>query len=92
MKKSQLVSGDKPLTKLFTDSAKSTVYKLPTKYVDGTYTGCKTCSTGKNHGGAPGKKKKTTKPKPSKKATKKEEKPKEQGTWGGKPEGGEEEY
>ena len=52
LKKSQLVNGDKPLTKLFTDSATSTVYKLPTKYVDGTYTGCNTCATGTNHGGS----------------------------------------
>ena len=54
LKKSQLVKGDKPLTKLFTDSANSdSDYKLPTHYVDGKYTGCKTCSTGgKNHGGS----------------------------------------
>jgi len=43
---------DVKLAKLFKDSeAKTAVYRLPTKPADGTYTGCKICKGGKNHGG-----------------------------------------
>ena len=52
LRKDQFVAGDLELTKLFTDSATSTTYKLPTRSVNGTYTGCNICSTGHNHGGA----------------------------------------
>jgi hypothetical protein len=43
---------DVGLTKMFKDSEdKTAVYRLPTRPVDGTYNGCKTCTGGKNHGG-----------------------------------------
>ena len=42
------LAGDKALAKIFSDSGKT--YVLPTKPVDGTYTGCNTCSSGTNHG------------------------------------------
>ena len=45
-KKEQFVAGDLKLSKLFTDSDTSDIYKLPTHNVDGTYTGCNTCSDG----------------------------------------------
>jgi hypothetical protein len=49
LKKSQFVGKDSKLSKLFQKSG--TTYTLPTKYVDGKYHGCKTCSGGPNHGG-----------------------------------------
>ena len=54
LKKTQLAKTDKPLYKLFDASAKKTAaYRLATKPVDGTYTGCKKClrKGGKSHGG-----------------------------------------
>jgi len=54
LKKTQLAKIDKQLYKLYDASAKKTaVYRLPTKPVDGTYTGCKKClrKGGKSHGG-----------------------------------------
>lgn len=54
LKKADLVKTDKVLTKLYQDSEKKTAsYRLPTKHVDGIYTGCKKCSQtgGKSHGG-----------------------------------------
>ena len=54
LKKTQLAKTDKPLYQLFDASAKKTAaYRLPTKPVDGTYTGCKKClrKGGKSHGG-----------------------------------------
>ena len=47
--KAQFVEKDSKLSKLFLESGTS--YTLPTKYVDGIYHGCKTCSDGPNHGG-----------------------------------------
>ena len=54
LKKTQLAKTDKPLYQLYDASAKKTAaYRLPTKPVDGTYTGCKKClrKGGKSHGG-----------------------------------------
>jgi len=54
LKKTQLAKIDKLLYKLYDASAKKTaVYRLPTKPVDGTYTGCKKClrKGGMSHGG-----------------------------------------
>jgi len=54
LKKTQLAKTDKPLYQLYDASAKGTAaYRLPTKTVDGTYTGCKKClrKGGKSHGG-----------------------------------------
>ena len=52
LNKKKFTSKDTALTKLFRDSEnKTAVYRLPTKPVDGTYTGCNKCSSGKNHGG-----------------------------------------
>ena len=54
LKKTQLAKTDKPLYQLYDASAKKTAaYRLPTKTVDGTYTGCKKClrKGGKSHGG-----------------------------------------
>jgi len=54
LKKADLKKTDKALYKLYSDSeAKTASYRLPTKPVDGTYLGCKTCKrTGaKSHGG-----------------------------------------
>ena len=54
LKKTQLAKTDKALYKFYDASAKKTVaYRLPTKPVDGTYTGCKKClrKGGKSHGG-----------------------------------------
>ena len=52
LKKPDLLKRDKGLAKLYQDSEKTTpAYRLPTKPVDGIYTGCKKCSGGINHGG-----------------------------------------
>jgi len=54
LKKTQLAKTDKLLYQLYDASAKKTAaYRLPTKPVDGTYTGCKKClrKGGKSHGG-----------------------------------------
>ena len=54
LKKTQLSKTDKRLYQLYDASAKKTAaYRLPTKPVDGTYTGCKKClrKGGKSHGG-----------------------------------------
>ena len=54
LKKTQLAKTDKLLYQLYDASAKKTAaYRLPTKTVDGTYTGCKKClrKGGKSHGG-----------------------------------------
>ena len=54
VKRADFVSKDKALAKLFQDSeAMSVSYRLPTRAVDGIYTGCKKCGQvgGKNHGG-----------------------------------------
>ena len=47
--KSRFISGDLKLTKLIEDYA--TIYKLPTKPVDGKYHGPPTCAGNSNHGG-----------------------------------------
>jgi len=54
LKKADLKKTDKALYKLYSDSeAKTASYRLPTKPVDGTYLGCKTCERkgAKSHGG-----------------------------------------
>ena len=54
IKKADFIKTDKGLSKLFQDSEnKKSIYRLPTKACDGTYTGCKKCSraNGKSHGG-----------------------------------------
>ena len=50
--KKAFLANDVKLAKLFKDSeSKTASYRLPNKPVDGTYTGCKICKSGRNHGG-----------------------------------------
>ena len=52
LKKTQLAKTDTPLYQLY-DASATAAYRIPTKPVDGTYTGCKKCvrKGGKSHGG-----------------------------------------
>ena len=53
LRKDDFLGMDIDLAKIFQDSAnKISSYRLPTKVVNGKYTGCKKCSNGgKSHGG-----------------------------------------
>ena len=52
LRKEDFVELDVELAKMFQDSEnKISTYRLPTKPVNGIYTGCKKCNGGINHGG-----------------------------------------